>query len=352
MNPRSALLLALTLTSPSALAGEPTALDAALDHRIAADGLTDPQAARAPYEAAASAFLTHLALHPHDAQARWYLADTLHKLGRYDEALAAYDALLAMPHDHSYVDGAAYQRLRTTLDRLHSKHGGTDTVPQATVTGTTPGGQPIYELSSDHRDAIEAADAILGWTFSSPEPNAYREALDHNRAAIAYTSAQILFHHNHYPQARLRLQQVIEAHPTSIEASYSAALLVDSYVLEDDLENVRRFTRQFATHPVGPAHAHIADDLAFVDLLEAAELKVCIAALDAAERSEAMACFLAFRDRFPDSEHAAIALYNAALSAHLLQDPRAEGLFRSFAALHPEHELTDEVQAYLAPAAP
>ena len=360
MNPRIshlASLFVLTWLATPSWAANPSpisARDAAIEHRIAADAAPDTEDARASYEAASSAFQAHILHTPSDHQALWYLADTLHKLGRYAEAMEAYDTLLAEPHNHAYADGAIYMQMRSALDRIHAGHAGTDVVPDDAVVLSQAGELLVFALSDDHQAFIEAADEALHWTFAAPtaEGNAYAAALEQNRAAIAYMTAQVLFHHHHFEAVRPRLLAIIHQHPHSPEASYSAALLVDSYVLDNDLESVRAYAQQFVANPVGPSDPSLNNDTAFEALLEQATYKTCVALTEDGSDADPMTCFLGFLHAFPHSEHAPLALYSAANTAVNTGDPRAPELLRTFASSYPDHERIAAVQASLHAMAP
>jgi TolA-binding protein len=209
---------------------------------------------------------------------------------------------------------------------------------------TLPDGREltVYALTPDRVAFIEAADRVTSHTFepsADPELPDYQQAVDERRAAIQYVVAQMLFYHNRFDEARPRFEALIAAHPRAIESNYAAGLLVDSYLAEGDLAQVRAYTKRFTLNPPGPPQEVDADR--FKGTLEGSTFKL---ALDQAEAPgtdplTAAAAFLAFRSEFPSSEFSADALYNAAYYTQQAgKVEQANALYEQFVAENPKDD--------------
>jgi hypothetical protein len=94
----------------------------------------------------------------------WYLADTLAKSGKPEEATKLYE-VLANAEGSPYRDGARYELMLARRQILVQKYGKEDALPpdaKIERTVTLPSGKQrnIYELGPDHKAFIELADAL------------------------------------------------------------------------------------------------------------------------------------------------------------------------------------------------
>lgn len=282
---------------------------------------------------------------------QWYLADSLAQGKEYRLAEEEYGRLYSNRKNHIYGDGAVYQLMDTRLQIALNEVGPSDKLPETaeverTYTGPNGNEISVFELTLLHANFVESADTVLGRQFAR-EPGEgmpdYRAAVEERRAKIMYIAAQILFTHNRFDEARPRLLELIDDFPRTEEASFAAGLLVDSYLTEGDLDQVRKYTRKFTTMVLGTAE--VADpEGKFLSTLEATAFKQAKSLADSGEYKDAAAAFLTFLDEFPGSEHKVYALYNA---AHYLQEigkaERANQLFENFVNLYPEHEWSKQL---------
>jgi TolA-binding protein len=151
-----------------------------------------------------------------------------------------------------------------------------------------------------------------------------------------YLPAQILYYHNRYDEARERFLRLIEDMPRTEEASFAASLLLDSYIAENNLAEVRRWSKQFATMQLGAADV---PDSYFAETLEGSTFKLALQAAELGEYDEAAVAFLAFKDEFPASDFAPEALYNAAYYYQQVgKVDQANQLYEQFVAEYPAND--------------
>lgn len=282
-------------------------------------------------------------------EVQWLLADSLRLANQYSRAATEYDALIRSSRFHPYLDGALVFRLQLRNQELAASAPPGALPPDAEPerTYTTEAGKEItvYKLGPTQLAFIEAADAVLGHEFGEPAPNVpdFREFVSENRHALTYIPGQILFWHNRYDEARPRLESVISRYPRKDEASYSASLLVDSYVAEGDLEQVRRQTMRFTSMILGSSD--IADPTGrFRNSLEEVTYKQAEILAEGEDQEAAAEAFLAFLKEFPDSEYKEYALYSAARSYHIAgKAERANELYEEFINKYPTNEQSEQL---------
>lgn len=276
---------------------------------------------------------------------QWYLADSLKLAQQWDAARVEYDALVRSGENHPYEDGAVYALMDIELQSMLAAGHAPELPPaDAPVERTyTAGGAeiPVFALSPDRAAFVAAADRVLAHTFAPFEPGAelpdFAVEVEKRRPSIEYIIGQILFEHHRYDEARARFLRVVDGYPRSQEAAFAAGLLVDSYLAEGDLEQVRSYSKRFTVDPPGPIAT--VDTGRFSGTLEGTTFKL---AMEDADRGNSLAAaqkFLAFGEEFPTSPLAPDALYNAAFYHQQVgQAERANALYEQFVAKYPRDE--------------
>ena len=277
----------------------------------------------------------------------WYLADTLLKAGRLDEAAAEYEQLLK-GGDHNYRQGALWLLMQVRRQQIIDRYGAFDKVPEGAVvekqvetrTGRT---RDVYAIGEDFEEFIEVCDALVEADFEAAaleveaelaeakddkekerlkteveNIRAYAQALEQFRPALAYLPAQIFYYHGHFDEARARFADIIEQYPRDDNAAYSASLMVDSYQAEGDLQNVRKYSSMYAGMRLGQSEDALSKNMVFKNLQEGATFKLAEEYIKQGDREAAAEAFLAFIKEFPDSQYRKDALYNAANSYEIL----------------------------------
>ncbi len=325
---------------------ESSLLDVAIEYRVRAQESGLP----ADYALAAAKYTEYLDKFPISDdyyKQQWYLADSLKLAGMYDESLLELESLMRSHKAHEYGDAALYSAMDVRLQTMTALGHPPDQPPVDSPverTETLPDGRTltVYALTTDRVAFVTAADAVTTHTFgpsTDPELPDYRQAVEERRPAIQYVVGQMLFYHNRFDEARPRFEALIAAYPRAIESNYAAGLLVDSYLAEGDLAQVRAYTKRFTLNPPGPPQT--VDAERFKGTLEGSTFKL---ALDEAEAPgtdplSAAAAFLAFRQEFPSSEFSADALYNAAYYPQQAgKVEQANALYEQFVAENPQDE--------------
>lgn len=296
---------------------ESSLLDVAIEYRVRAQESGRPE----DYALAAQKYQEYLERFPMSDDyytQQYFLADSLTSAQKFDAAMAEYQSLLKSRRHHGYGDAALFGVFMMRQEGMKALGHAFDKPPEPPVVERSyqVGEKKIdvYALSQDRQDFLTSADAVMEHTFTkSDDENLpdFQAEVDRLRPAIVYLQGQMLFYHNRFDEARAKFKILIEKYPRSLEANYAAGLLVDSYTTEDNLEQVRYWTRYFTNNPPGPASD--VDPERFKGTLEGATFQL---ALDAAEKGEDPASaaqeFLDFRKEFPKSQFKADALYNAA----------------------------------------
>lgn len=282
-------------------------------------------------------------------EVEWLLADSLRRAGKVREALAEYEALIKAKDYHPFGDGSLYARMLLRSQLLGPEATGGARPADAVVekTYTTEAGKEIkvYELEKDTASFIAAADAVLQHTFSEPQPGYpdMRPDIEANRHALMYIMGQTQFHHNRFDEARPRLQAVIDQYPRKDEASFAANLLLESYIAEGDLDEVRKLSNRFSTMVLGTADVPDPEGT-FRNTLEATAFTQ---AQDLAKSEDSLAAaeaFMSFLKEFPTSQHKEFSLYNAAFYYQQAgRAERANELYEEFLKKYPDHEFAEKL---------
>ena len=295
---------------------ESSLLDVAVEYRVRA------QESLAPADFAMAAekyedYLDNFPISDDFYHQQWFLADSLKMANELDRAIVEFESLVRSSPYHDYGDGARYASMEVRYQQMLGLGHDPGVAPSdAEVTGAVGDGEDafdVYALSEDRAHFVTAVDAVVGHEFAEeghPELPDYRTEVEQRRPGMMYLAGQLYFHHHQLEEARKRFEALIAEHPRSLEASYAAGLLVDSYLLEGDLASVRAATLRFTVNPPGPT-ADI-DPERFKGTLEGTTFKLALEQAEGGDHLGAAESFLAFREEFPASDFDVDALYNAA----------------------------------------
>ena len=277
-------------------------------------------------------------------QQQWYLATALRLSKQWDAAAKQYQSLVQSDRYHPFDDGARYSVMDLRLQQMLATSGPPGEPPENPViestTEPTPGTTvEAFALSSERKAFIDAVDVLVEHRFSdepAPDTPDYKAAFEQDRSKLMYIPAQMLFYHNRYEEARPRFLRLIEEMPRTEEASFAASLLLDSYIAENNLAEVRKWSKKFATMSLGAADV---PDSYFADTLEGSTFKLALQSAELGDFDAAAVAFLGFKDEFPGSEFAPDALYNA---AYYYQEvgkvDQANKLYEQFVAEYPTND--------------
>ncbi|MBX2800296.1 MAG: tetratricopeptide repeat protein [Myxococcales bacterium] len=320
---------------------EDSLLDVAIEYRVRAQDSgrsEDFQLAAAKYEE----YLDKFPISDDYYTQQWYLADSLKQAGQYDEALNEFDSLVRTSRYHEFGDAARYASMDVRYQEMLAKgHMPNEPPAEAQVERTyQAGGKEIqvFALSQDRSEFLVAADAVVAHDFTGVPTGDlpdYREEVEEKRPLLMYVGGQMLFYHNRFREARERFEALIARYPRTIEANYAAGLLVDSFLAEGDLEQVRAYTLRFTVNPPGPTSETDTDQ--FQGTLEGTTFKLAMERANNGDNLAAAEAFLAFREEFPDSELDTDALYNAAFYYQKAgKVEQSNELYERFVVDHPD----------------
>jgi TolA-binding protein len=326
---------------------ESSLLEVAIEYRVRAQETGEP----ADFAVAAQKYQEYLDKFPISDdyyEQQWTMADSLKKAGDLDAARDEYASLVRSSRYHPYGDGALYSLMDVALRQLQGPPGEppADGVVERSYEANDGKTVEVYELSPDRVAFIEAADAVLDHEFGPPGNDQlpdFQTLMAEKGASILYITGQIPYYHNRFEEARPRLERVVEEYRTSIEASYAAGLLVDSYLAEGDYEKVRYYTKTFSQNPPGPPTE--IDPERFKGTLEGTTFKLALDQAGSGDYLGAADAFVAFRQEFPDSQQfAADALYNAAYySQQGGKAGRSSELYEQFVREYPNDERSKDL---------
>lgn len=152
-----------------------------------------------------------------------YLGLVLEALGRYEEAIVGYQAVLGSS-DRVHQDVAVWQSLKSQLALLNERAGGATALPaeaRPESTATGPDGQErvIWQIDDYHRRFLEAAERALSWPYADP---GYVRAVSDNAAQISWLIAEVYYSHGHLEEARTRYEAIVQRWPDHPEAGHAA----------------------------------------------------------------------------------------------------------------------------------
>lgn len=281
----------------------------------------------ADYRDAAATFQSFLQKYPFAAdydEYEWYLALAFYEGKDFAAAERQYQQVLRNPRS-KYKDGARFQLMKSREQLVLSKYGKLEDLPQGAVvsnTVTTPFGKQItqYIVSDEQKAFVLAADDLADREFTDRD---WIPLLEKVRPAMAYLGGVISFNHGYYDDARKRLETVIVRYPGSQEAGFAAKLVLQTFLNEGDLANLKIYALKYGEMEIGAEAA----------------LALCLDLGQAGKHLEAAACYGAFPGEFPNSKYASAALYSQANQLDLGgQTAKANVLFEKYINDYPTDE--------------
>lgn len=288
---------------------------------------------------------------------QWYLANALlfaeatdpsRPWEPYEDAIRELASLVQSRDYHPYGDGAVYHLVtahRGILDARIDEYGPLTERPQNAVVEEavkTPFGKEVERLvmSDDHLGYLAAIDLLLNYELEEPllpELPDFRDYRDQYYAEFLYVPVLIHFTHARYPEMRELAEVVLSEIPDTAQASYSANLIVQSYLLEGNLAEVRAQTRRFSMMTFDDPAAKEK----FAALYQQSTARQCIDYAEAREYLKAAECFENYLGEFPNKEDPNYkgSLYNAANNYQLAgRAEQANNLFERYVKLYPRDD--------------
>ncbi|HZZ84938.1 MAG TPA: tetratricopeptide repeat protein [Anaeromyxobacteraceae bacterium] len=281
-------------------------------------------------ELAADLYRDHLALFPEGPRAyemRFFHAELLFALGRFQEAGDAYARVVALdPSARGRPPG------RWLADALEGAVFAYDAALKGAGGATAAPGQPLPHGKRPYtREEQQLLDACLRYAERAPRGEKAVEA--------AYQAAQLRYRHDELKEAARLFAAIALEHPRHPLAGYAANLLLDAENLLGDVRATGEWARRlYEKRELLVAHPELEPDL--VRVVEQSAFKLVEQEEKAGRHGEAARSYLAFATDWPESGLAATALFDAAVDFARAGDlPRAMAARRALWDRHPGHPL-------------
>jgi len=329
---------------------ESSLLDVAIEYYVRADESDNPD----DFVVAAAKFQEYLDKFPiaddyYDQQ--WLLANAYQRGNMLADAEREYARLAKSARYHAYLDGSIWKLLEVGSQIMEDVSGPPDVTPEQGKVlrkdNPTEGVEIlVMALSEDRAKFVAAADAVVAHEWSIPDPSLnlpdFKGRAEEKRTALMYIPAQLMFYHRQYPEARERLEAILDYDYYSIDADFAASLILNSWLDEGNLKKARDTAKRFTVNPPGPP-SEIPDDK-FLNTLEGTSFKLALELAQQNLNIEAADAFLAFRAEFPKSEYAADALHNGAFYYQVEgKKERANELYEEFVNAYPDDERSERL---------
>ncbi len=265
--------------------------EATEQHELARLLAPGPNAAEA-YAKADEAYKAYFAQHvdsPHCAEMHYAYGEFLYKIKRYEDAYAQYMKVVSIDpkgkHSKFCAESAIF-----AADEMVKASGGVGRAPRRSTESV-----PLTEQESKLLAALDQYSKLF------PE--------DPKTIKIIYKSAYLLYNKNQFKEASHRFRVVIGMNPRSKEAAQAVHMILDSFTLVEDWENLREVSKAFRDQE-GLGSSKFKGEVANIYMRASFNL-VEVNYEEKGDRKGAANAFMAFYEEFPESEVAERALNNA-----------------------------------------
>ena len=261
--------------------------------------------AREAYELAEKAYSVYLAEFPtskYSYEIRYAYGELLYKLKKYDQAYEQYMKVVAIDPKGKRSKFCAESAI-FAADKMIEVEKKAGRIPKpATKTQR-------MDLVDWEAKLLSACDQ---WAKIFPD--------DKNTRKIIYKSAYLLYNKNQFKEASDRSRTVIGMNPGSREAETAADLIVDSFTLVEDYQNLKIVSKAFYDQE-GLGSKRFKKDM--YGIYENATLKLIEVDFGKIkDANKAADSYMAFYAEFPNSKKADFALNNAAVYYHQEKQPQ------------------------------
>jgi TolA-binding protein len=256
--------------------------------------------AKQQYAIAYKAYKTYLDNYPtgeHTYEVRYAYAELLYKIKHYDEAYEQYMAVVKIDPKAEKSEFCAESAIFAADEMIKQE---AKTNPQS---APPPGDHTPQPLTQWEQNLI-AACAQYGQLYPDSKKN----------LNVMYKSAYLLYNKFHFAEAADQFAVVIKMQPGSKEAEQAAHLILDSFKVNEDWENLKKNAKFYYDQPGLGSTAFKAE---VYDIYERASFKLIEVTLTKDnDKGKAADGFIAFYQEFPKSQVAAQALNNASVYYH------------------------------------
>jgi tetratricopeptide (TPR) repeat protein len=234
---------------------------------------------------------------------RYWHAEVLYKLKRYEQATDQYEAVVKSDAKGKFLKDAAGNAIfaiEQVLKPIKSKLAAAakKAVRELKRSGTGVGKYAEIELHPWEDRLVTACDA-------------YAKALPDNKKTLPflYKAALLLHDRNHYNDSNPRFLQIIRSNPKSEMAQYGVHEILESYSRIENWTELNKAAREFYNNAdIGKSRKFKVE---LRDIYQRATFKIAEGHASAAKHPEAATAFLDFYKEFGDSKVRDIALYNS-----------------------------------------
>ena len=277
----------------------------AINYHNEAKKLGTGRGARESYSLAEKAYTVYLQEFPtskYSYDIRYAFGELLYKLKKYDQAYEQYMKVVATDPKGKHSRFCAESAIFAADEMIKTEKKAGRIPKPATKTQR-------MELVDWEMKLLTACDQ---WAKIFPD--------DKKTIKILYKSADLLYNKNQFKEASDRFRTVIGMNPRSKQAEFSADLIVDSFTLVEDYENLKIVSKAFYDQE-GLGGARFKKDM--YAIYENATLKMIEVDYGKDKKAtKAAEAYLAFYAEFPSSKKADFALNNAAVYFHQEKNPQ------------------------------
>ena len=254
--------------------------------------------AREVYELAYTAYSAYLSEFPNSKYSydvRYAFGELLYKVKRYGEAYDQYMKVVSIDSNGQHSKFCAESAIFAADEMI--KQTGASNLP-------AKGSTEAVDLSDWEKKELAACDQYSK-LYDDPK-----------KKNIIYKAAYLLYNHNQFKEASDRFRIVIGMDPKSKEAEQAANLILDSFTLVEDWQNLKDVSKAFFDQS-GLGSASFKKEV--YNIYERASFKL-IETTFAKDKDEAKAAaaYMGFYKEFPKSEVADLSLNNASVYFHNL----------------------------------
>jgi tetratricopeptide (TPR) repeat protein len=235
---------------------------------------------------------------------RYWYAETLYKLKKYDVATDAYNAVVAADPKGKFLKDAAGNAIFSIDEYLKPIKRRLDKEAEAEIRNLKRSGKGTakfaeVELHPWEKKLVEACDA-----YGKALPN------DDKTEKFLYKAALLLHDRNHFNESNDRFLTIIRANPKSGAAEHGVHSILSSYESIENWSGLNSAAREFFGNDEIGKSSKFKRELK--NIFQRATFKIAEGHASDGKAPEAAKAFDAFYREFGDSDVRDIALYNAA----------------------------------------
>jgi TolA-binding protein len=268
--------------------------------------------AKKSYLAAAEAYQKYLERFPDSKNSydfEFFLAECLYYSGDFMKAAAQYDKVRDSKLDNKHLEAAALSAV-ITYEKDVEDQIAQGKLPKLEVLTADKRKEKKIEarpLAPPYVKLVESSDR-----FTTMLPKSDRAP------AIAYRAAEVFYKHDNLDEARARFEKIVQDHPGTDVARYSANLIIESYLAVEDWGNVEKVSKRLKDAVATAQKGETGDKKKFEEEMDkfrlGAQFKLAQQYEADGKFEEAADAYVRIVNENPSHEFADKSLFNAAIS--------------------------------------